>query len=157
MTPPADLVHLTYTVIFAVNIFQVVTLLTLAEVAAKGVHTLSVVWTEVLSSYTFINIWGQTTLKDILLHLNSKDDVQSLCNGRQQVNINKIQLFSLISHAPSTQWGSLPRAVPHISALTLTVTASADWKIVLPPERSQSEPMLPKQVQTVVWATTNPS
>lgn len=89
MTPPADLVHLTYTVIFAVNIFQVVTLLTLAEVAAEGVHTLSVVRTEVLSSYTFINIWGQTTLKDILLHLNSKDDVQSLCNGRQQVNINK--------------------------------------------------------------------
>lgn len=56
MTPPAVLVHLTYTVIFAVNIFQVVTLLTLAEVAAKGVHTLSVVRTEVLSSYTFINI-----------------------------------------------------------------------------------------------------
>lgn len=56
MTPPADLDHLTYTVIFAVNIFQVVTLLTLAEVAAEGVHTLSVVRTEVLSSYTFINI-----------------------------------------------------------------------------------------------------
>lgn len=56
MTPPFDVVHLTYTVIFAVNILQVVTLLTLAEIAAKGVHTLSVVRAEVLSSYTFIDI-----------------------------------------------------------------------------------------------------
>lgn len=125
MTPPADLDHLTYTVIFAVNIFQVVTLLTLAEVAAEGVHTLSVVRTEVLSSYTFINIWGQTILKDILLHLNSKADVQSLCKGRQQVNINKYNFFSLIFHAPSSQWGSLlSRAVPHISVLTLSRSLS---------------------------------
>lgn len=50
------LVYLTYTVIFAVNVFQIVALLALAEVAAKGVHTLSVVWAEVLPSYTFINI-----------------------------------------------------------------------------------------------------
>ena len=57
LLPPSDLVDLTYTVIFAVNILQVVTVLTLAEVAAKGVHTLSVVRAEVLSSYTFINIW----------------------------------------------------------------------------------------------------
>lgn len=58
MTPPSpdDLVHLTYTVVFAVDVLQVVTLLTLAEVAAEGVHTLSVVRAEVLSSYTFINV-----------------------------------------------------------------------------------------------------
>lgn len=54
--PPNDLVQLTYTVIFAINILQVVTLLTLAEVAAEGIDTLSVVRAEVLSSYTFINI-----------------------------------------------------------------------------------------------------
>lgn len=56
MTPPDDRVSLTYTVIFAMNIFQVETLLTLAEVAAEGVHTLSVVGAEVFSSDTFINI-----------------------------------------------------------------------------------------------------
>lgn len=56
MIPRNKLVYLTYTVIFAVDIFQIVALLALAEVAAKGVHTLSVVWAEVLPSYTFINI-----------------------------------------------------------------------------------------------------
>lgn len=50
------LIYLTYTVIFAVNIFQIVAILALAVVAAKGVHTLPVVWAEVLPSYTFINI-----------------------------------------------------------------------------------------------------
>lgn len=56
MFPRNKLVYLTYTVIFAVNIFQIVAILALAVVAAKGVHTLSVVWAEVLPSYTFINI-----------------------------------------------------------------------------------------------------
>lgn len=56
MTPLNNHVYLTYTVIFAVDIFQIVAFLTLAVVAAKGVHTLSVVWAEVLPSYTLINI-----------------------------------------------------------------------------------------------------
>lgn len=56
MFPCSKCVYLTYTVIFAVNIFQIVAILAFAEVAAKGVHTLSVVWTEVLPRYTFINI-----------------------------------------------------------------------------------------------------
>lgn len=56
MTPLNDHVYLTYTVIFAVDIFQIVAFLALAVVAAKGVHTLSVVWAEVLPSYTLINI-----------------------------------------------------------------------------------------------------
>lgn len=59
MFPRNKLVYLTYTVIFAVNVFQIVAILALAVVAAKGVHTLSVVWTEVLPSYTFINIWRE--------------------------------------------------------------------------------------------------
>lgn len=49
-------VYLTYTVIFAINIFQIEAILALAVVAAKGVHALSVVWTEVFPSDAFINI-----------------------------------------------------------------------------------------------------
>lgn len=49
-------IYLTYTVIFAVDVFQIIALLALAVVAAKGVHTLSVVWAEVLPSYTLVNI-----------------------------------------------------------------------------------------------------
>lgn len=49
-------VFLTYTVIFAFDIFQVRAFLALAEVAAKCVHTLSVVGAQVLASNTFINI-----------------------------------------------------------------------------------------------------
>lgn len=48
--------YLTYTVIFAVNVFQVVALLALAVVVAEGVHALSVVGAEVLPCYTFIDI-----------------------------------------------------------------------------------------------------
>lgn len=55
-TPVIELVYLTYTVIFAVNIFQIVAVLTLAVVAAEGVHTLSVVRAEVLPGYTFIDV-----------------------------------------------------------------------------------------------------
>lgn len=51
-----DLVDRTYTVVFAVDIFQIVAVLAFAEVAAKGVHTLSVVRAEVLASCTFIDI-----------------------------------------------------------------------------------------------------
>lgn len=57
--PRSKCVYLTYTVIFAVDIFQIVALLALAVVAAKGVHTLSVVRAEVFPSYTFINIWRE--------------------------------------------------------------------------------------------------
>lgn len=46
-----------YTVIFAFDIFQVRAFLALAEVAAKCVHTLSVVGAQVLASNTFINIY----------------------------------------------------------------------------------------------------
>lgn len=46
----------TYTVIFAVDVFQIIAILALAVIAAKGVHTLSIVWTEVLPGYAFINI-----------------------------------------------------------------------------------------------------
>lgn len=56
MFPFNELVYLTYTVIFAINIFQVVAILALAVVAAKSVHALSVVWAEVLPSNTFIYI-----------------------------------------------------------------------------------------------------
>lgn len=88
MTPPSpdDLVHLTYTVVFAVDVLQVVTLLTLAEVAAEGVHTLSVVRAEVLSSYTFINVWGQTTMRDL---------------PSVHRNVNKC----ILSRRPFTVWG----------------------------------------------------
>lgn len=56
MSPPNKRVHLTHAVIFAVNIFQIVAILTLAKVAAERVHALPVVWTEVVPSNTFINI-----------------------------------------------------------------------------------------------------
>lgn len=46
-----------YTVVFALDIFQVEAFLAFAEVASKGVHTLSVVWAEVLPCDTFINIY----------------------------------------------------------------------------------------------------
>ena len=65
------LVYLTYTVIFAVNVFQIVAILALAVVAAKGVHTLSVVWAEVLPSYTFINICRETKQRISYLHLQN--------------------------------------------------------------------------------------
>lgn len=45
-----------YTVIFSINILQIEAHLALAIVAAEGVDTLTVVWTEVLACYTFINI-----------------------------------------------------------------------------------------------------
>lgn len=61
-----ELVYLTYTVIFAINIFQIVAVLALAEVAAEGVHALPVVWAEVLPSYAFIDIWKGRKSKDIL-------------------------------------------------------------------------------------------
>ena len=54
------MVYLTYTIIFAINIFQIVAILALAVVAAKGVHTFSVVWAEVLPGNTFINICRET-------------------------------------------------------------------------------------------------
>lgn len=66
MTPRNELVYLTYTVIFAINIFQIVAVLALAEVAAEGVHALPVVRAEVLPSYTFIDICKGRKSEDIL-------------------------------------------------------------------------------------------
>lgn len=56
MFPLNKSVYLTHTVIFSVDIFQIVTILALAVVAAKGVDTLSVVRAQVLPSYALVNI-----------------------------------------------------------------------------------------------------
>lgn len=48
--------QLTYTVVLALDVFEVVALLALAEVAAEGVHALPVVRAKVLPSNTFVNI-----------------------------------------------------------------------------------------------------
>lgn len=48
--------QLTYAVVLALDVFEVVALLALAEVAAEGVHALPVVRAKVLPSNTFINI-----------------------------------------------------------------------------------------------------
>lgn len=49
-------VYLTYAVVFAINVLQIEAVLALAEVAAECVHTLPVVRTQVLSSYTLIDV-----------------------------------------------------------------------------------------------------
>lgn len=51
-----ELDQLTYAVVLALDVFQIVALLALAEVAAEGVHALPVVWAEVLPSDAFVNI-----------------------------------------------------------------------------------------------------
>lgn len=48
--------QLTYAVVLALDVFQIVALLALAEVAAEGVHALPVVRAEVLPSNAFVNI-----------------------------------------------------------------------------------------------------
>lgn len=60
MFPRDKLVYLTYTVIFAVDIFQVVAVLAFAVVAAEGVDALSVEWAVVLPGYAFVDIWKET-------------------------------------------------------------------------------------------------
>lgn len=51
---------LTNTVIFSIDIFQVMTALTLAVVASKSVGALPVKWTLILPCRTFINVWRET-------------------------------------------------------------------------------------------------
>lgn len=51
-----ELDQLTYAVVLALDVFQIVALLALAEVAAEGVHALPVVRAEVLPSDAFVNI-----------------------------------------------------------------------------------------------------
>lgn len=48
--------RLTYAVVLALDVFQIVALLALAEVAAKGVDALPVVRAEVLPGNTFVNV-----------------------------------------------------------------------------------------------------
>lgn len=50
------MVYLTYTVIFPGHVFQVVAILALAVVAAKGVDTLPVVRAKVLACHTLIDV-----------------------------------------------------------------------------------------------------
>lgn len=48
--------RLTYAVVLALDVFQIVALLALAEVAAEGVDALPVVRAKVLPSNTFIDV-----------------------------------------------------------------------------------------------------
>lgn len=66
---PLFSLYLTYTVIFAIDILEVVAVLAFAEVAAKRVHALSVVWAQVLSGDTLVNICTDTDT-DTVCHMD---------------------------------------------------------------------------------------